>query len=139
MMKNYVITISERFPKTHKRAGELTYFATKIKNGEKIHTIRTNYELWEKRITDINNGLALLSVRVWEGKPYRSKQKELFRYIAEKGIGIQKIVILCMNDIDAITELAKNDGLSIEDFTDWFKNYDISQPMAIIHFTSKRY
>ena len=101
MMKTYVLMVSERFPQTHKRKGELTYFPTKIKNGEKIHTIRANYDLWEKRINDIKNGLARLSVRVWE-------------------------------------EIAKNDGLSLEDFCDWFKVRS-NKPMAIIHFTAMRY
>ena len=36
-------------------------------------------------------------------------------------------------------ELAKNDGLSLEDFTAWFKGYDLSETMAIIHFTPFRY
>jgi len=40
--------------------------------------------------------------------------------------------------IDAI-ELAKNDGLSYADFKDWFKGYDLSNPMVIIHFTKFRY
>ena len=41
MMKTYVLMVSERFPQTHKRKGELTYFPTKIKNGEKIY----NYDI----------------------------------------------------------------------------------------------
>ena len=28
----------------------------------------------------INAGEAVLSIRVWEGKPYNSKQREIFRY-----------------------------------------------------------
>lgn len=35
--------------------------------------------------------------------------------------------------------LAKNDGLSLEDWIEWFKSYDLSEPMAVIHFTSFRY
>ena len=89
-MKTYVITISERFPKTHKRAGELTMFPTSINNGTKIHTIRSNYDFWEKRIKEIQKGNAYLSIRVWEGKPYNSKQKELFRITKEAGIGNRK-------------------------------------------------
>ena len=38
-----------------------------------------------------------------------------------------------------LIDLAKNDGLSLDDFKAWFKSYDLSQPMAIIHFTSFRY
>jgi len=32
-----------------------------------------------------------------------------------------------------------NDGLSFDDWLDWFKDYDLTKPMAIIHFTPMRY
>jgi hypothetical protein len=35
--------------------------------------------------------------------------------------------------------LSKNDGLSLKDFKDWFKGYDLSKPMTVIHFTKFRY
>lgn len=35
--------------------------------------------------------------------------------------------------------LANNDGLSKEDWQEWFRGYDLSKPMAIIHFTKFRY
>lgn len=144
-MKTYVLTVSITFPKTHKRAGENTYFMEKIKNGEKIHTIRANYELWEKRINNIKNGLARLSVRVWEDKPYHSKQKQIAEFIAERGISIQKLedptnfVFASINGKTINWEdVAKNDGLSFGDFCDWFKVRQYS-PMAIIQFTDFRY
>ena len=37
------------------------------------------------------------------------------------------------------SELAKNDGLSLPDFEEWFEPYDLSKPLAIIHFTNYRY
>lgn len=144
-MKTYVLIVSERFPQTHNRKGELTYLPTKIKNGEKIHTIRGNYELWEKRITDVKNGLARLSVRVWEGKPYKSKQIEIFEFNSETGIDIQKLedptnfVYANVNGkYINWSEIAKNDGLSFNDFCNWFKVRS-NKPMAIIHFTNKIY
>lgn len=145
MMKTYVLMVSERFPQTHKRKGELTYFPTKIKNGEKIHTIRANYDLWEKRINDIKNGLARLSVRVWTGKPYKSKQQQLFEFTAVSGIDIQKLEDPT-NFVYAVIDgkkcnwedVAKNDGLSFDDFCEWFKVRKNS-PMAVIHFTEWRY
>jgi len=36
-------------------------------------------------------------------------------------------------------KLAANDGLLTEDWYRWFKKYDLSKPMAVIHFTSFRY
>lgn len=35
--------------------------------------------------------------------------------------------------------LAKNDGLTVEDFRAWFKGYDLSRPLEIVHFTKFRY
>ena len=72
--KTYVLMISENFPKYHQKAGEPTFFARKIEEGKKIHTIRQNYELWNKRAEKINKGEAILSIRKWSGKAYRSKQ-----------------------------------------------------------------
>ena len=94
-MKTFVLTVSRVFPKTHKRAGKQTWFVEKINQagmpvsdetimGKKIHTIRANYELWEKRAMQIN------------------------------------------------------DGLSFDDFCEWFKVRQNS-PMAVIHFTEWRY
>lgn len=66
-MKTYVITVSEKFPKTHLKAGQETGFIDKIINKHKIHTIRSNYALWHKRFEEIDKCKACLSVRVWEG------------------------------------------------------------------------
>ena len=35
--------------------------------------------------------------------------------------------------------LSANDGLSLKDFKSWFKGYDLSEAMAIIHITKFRY
>ena len=86
--KTYVLTISQVFPQSHNRKGEPTNFIVSIAKFEKIHTIRANYELWEKRIAEINKGNAVLSVRVWTGKPYRSKQREMFAF---ESVGIEKL------------------------------------------------
>lgn len=143
MKKTYVLTISQYFPKTHKRLEEETGFIRSIANHVKIHTIRANYELWKKRADKINAGEARLSVREWTGKPYQSKQREVF--VFEK-IGVEKLQLDilgwfiddCDNDVDT-SILAKNDGLSTEDFKEWFKKYDMKKPLAIIHFSDFRY
>lgn len=148
-MITYVLTVSEFFPKTHKKAGLPTGFIDRISTKTKLHTIRGNYDLWAKRFEKINKGEAVLSVRYWSGKPYNSKQIESFVFDKEDGIGIQKLNIdLAKNsDVHAFVEkfyidldtLAQNDGLVYEDFEEWFKKYDFSKPMAIIHFTKFRY
>jgi hypothetical protein len=144
-MKTFVLIVSTAFPKTHKRSGELTGFVEKIRSREKRHTIRANYDLWKKRIDEVNSGAAMLSVRVWTGKPYNSKQKEVFQFIAEHGIGIQKLEhpdYFIYAPIDGKKcnwyDVAKNDGLLFDDFCDWFK-VKSKKPMAIIHFTEYRY
>lgn len=162
-MKTYVLTVSLTFPKTHKKAGEQTFFKEKLINGLaqlqgkdcKIHTIRSNYDLWSKRIAKIQSGKAILSIRYWSGKPYNSKQVEICQLDKDSGIGVQE---LTKNDIlpdgwyayttirdeefyseIKTNELSINDGLSPEDFKEWFRKYDLSKSMAIIHFTSFRY
>lgn len=164
-MKTYVLTVSRCFPKTHKRAGEETNFENKILmglqgyNNSKIYTIRQNYELWKKRIEEIQKGNAILSIRYWSGKPYNSKQVEICQLDKDSGIGIQTVyfdtVRLCERKETPLTavvcgpfkhkfnphlsDLAKNDGLSVEDFQDWFKKPSLLGDFAIIHFTSFRY
>ena len=164
-MKTYVITLSRHFLANHKRAGEETHFKEKFILGQgltdydtpsmaKIHTIRANYPLWEKRIKEVQEGRAVLSIRPWTGKPYRSKQVEIAMLTAENGVGVQKARIMpeanfliaidenydkYLCTADEIEKIAQNDGLSIEDWKEWFRGYDLSKPLAIIHFTKFRY
>lgn len=148
-MKTYVITLSRQFLAKHSKAGEPTNFREKLYAKEKLHTIRANYPLWKKRIKEVQEGKAVLSVRQWSGKPYCSKQIEIARLTAKDGVGIQK---LCFpNRLTAWVDypekrlsvdfkyLAENDGLSLADWCDWFRHYDLSKPLAIIHFTKFRY
>lgn len=158
-VKTYVLTVSIYFPKTHKRAGEPTYFKEQIltalmeyKNGhglkEKKHTIRMNYLLWAKRIKEVQEGKAILSIRHWSGKPYNSKQVEICQLDKNSAIGIQSLQMTDLGwfvdeyDSDYTTlDFAKNDGLEPMDFSEWFRgkiSIDM-EPMAIIHFTKMRY
>ena len=153
-MKTYVITLSKYFPATHKQHGKPTYFRDKfyfppyMGMSKKYHTIRANYDLWAKRFKKIAAGESCLSVREWTGAPYRSKQIEIARLTREDGIGIQRLEIANFYGSDrfivdgydvALSSLAINDGLSIDDWLEWFKDYDRTKPLAIIHFTKKRY
>lgn len=118
----------------------------------KIHTIRANYRLWAKRIADVQRGEAVLSVRQWSGRPYMSKQTTIAILTADDGVGIQQLrfhpdadgcILWQRFDIDGhynnIINVANNDGLKYLDWRLWFKDYDLSKPLAIIHFTSFRY
>lgn len=145
-MKTYVIILSEKFPTTHPRKGQETEFGRSFLNGKKIHTIRGNFSLWEKRIAQIQKGEAVLSVRQWTGKPYQSKQVEIARLTAEDGVGIQELKLTDLSRPTTINGkrielplLAQNDGLSFNDWFNWFIGYDLSKPLAIIHFTKFRY
>ena len=163
-MKTYVLLISRYFPATHPRKGEFTDFCDKILVGcivgqsnstkgslRKIHTIRANYDLWKRRIDEVNAGEAVLSLRYWTGKPYNSKQQEFARLGKDSGIGVQNLgwtldhsfndrpMIFPSCELISIEDLANNDGLSFDDFEAWFKGYDLSKPMAIIQFTDFRY
>ena len=153
--KIYVLMFSKVFPVSHPNAGEMTNFRTYLLAAmeptkrvcvefHKLHTIRANYEFWEKRMEEVQRGEAILSIRQWEGKPYRSKQAEIFQLGAEDGIGIQQLsfednCFKVNGRFVDIIRLAHNDGLSFQNWAYWFKNYDLSKPLAIIHFTPFRY
>ena len=154
--------LSQVFPANHPKAGIHTGFQHKLQaalNGwsdhafYKVHTIRANYPLWAKRFEQIERGEACLSIRQWSGKPYSSRQVEIARLTKEDGIGLQKFEVSAnyagINNwqhfkIDdrrcmSINDIPNKDGLTREDWIDWFKNYDLSKPMAIIQFTKFRY
>ena len=148
-MKTHVLILSQTFPKGHADEGKPTRFGASVTQQVKIHTIRDNYEEWSKKISEVLTGEAILSVRVWEGKPYRSKQMEILRLDKDSGVGIQKLHSF---DEDTayfvgskgnvlpvpLQELANNDGLSMNEWTGWFAN-NTKLPLAIIHFTDFRY
>lgn len=151
----YVLFIAEKFPLQHKRKGDQTNFYELILRKHKLHTVRANYEWWEKRFIKIYAGKAYLSLRMWSGKPYRSKQIELLRLDRSHGVGLQKLGFIEMmmtckpvvaqgdriykSDISNVETIATNDGLLFDDFQNWFKDYDLSKDMAILHFTEFRY
>ena len=176
--RTYYLTLSQTFPATHPRKGEPTGFVDKIQEAlnyvkyhgiegmqptkrAKLHTLRGNYNRWYKIFEQIYAGEACLSLRVWSGKPYRSKMIEIARLTKDDGIGLQRLQFLpgpegTMSDFrlsidwrlrnhDEALELAhaiaKNDGLSFADWKDWMfgNGQDFRTPLAIIHFTNFRY
>lgn len=151
-MKTYILTVSKAFLKGHPRAGQLTHFKQNIISGDKIHTIRGNYDYWADIIDKVRSGDAILSIREWIGKPYNSQQEEFLRLDKYSGIGYQDIFMThsgwCweasiedryVNHLDVLCE---NDGLSMGDFENWFfpdyQKNDVSKGI-IIHFTKFRY
>lgn len=140
-MKRYVIMIARRYPAYHSRKGQYTKFYGAILDGIKIHTIRKNFPLWEKRIAEVQAGKAILELRQWNGRPYRSKQDLLMPLSAADGVGIQRYSFPPKkHSILATPEMiAKNDGLSFNDFQQWFQEVTKEDEFAIIHFTPFRY
>ncbi len=146
-MKIISLKVSKMFPCTHPRKGELTNFREKIFSGEKIHTVRSNYEAWKKRVDQVNSGSHFCRVEQWSGVPYKSKLDPSFWRFPERGpMGIQKLdfvngfmTVYVDGKHQSVSCIAGNGGLSTGDFIDWFKPYDLTEPMAIIHFTDCRY
>lgn len=161
-IKTYNIMLSTVFPVTHPKAGQETGFKPKVLAAlndtpcylKKLHTIRANYELWKKRFDEVDGGYAVINLRQWLGRPYRSKTVLIKKLTSEDGIGIQKLniveeryksrsIIMCFVDDSLknclLPTLAANDGLSVSDWLAWFKGYDKTKPLAIIHFTDFRY
>ncbi len=166
-VKTYVITLSKKFMSDHPRSGQPTDFEASVKGKRKIHTLRNNFPFWEKRIKEIQDGTARLSIRQWTGKPYRSKQIEIMELTAKDGVGIQRATItrsewkedklrhfsywveIGENEIP-IETIAQNDGFAFcPDFMAWFDpSMEKQKPnnegwktleLAIIHFTKFRY
>ena len=138
-----VITFSRYFPSYHPRKGEETFFVEKFWEGigesyfdqykearlgnfePKYHTIRAGnrWKVGDK-----------FSPRVWSGKPRRSKQiiiapdieiKKIWDFeMDECGIfSIDSKYLLydfLSSEMDPEIKLAKNDGLSQDDFFHWF-------------------
>lgn len=151
--KVYVLTLSERFPFYHPKAGEATGFKDKLLK-EKHHTVRGNAEFWEGRARKINDHLAVLSIRVWVGKPYAkgSTQREL---ACLDHLNCQRVTLGTLDgkpfahvetgtrkgkDIP-VGRIARNDGLSRNDFIDWFRLMTIPKDFhgVILHLTDTRY
>lgn len=148
--KKVILTLCKIFPVTHSKAGEPTGFEGKLKSGDKIHTIRYNAkEVWDERYKGISSGKKYLSVREWTGRPYNSEQRELSRF---DKIGLQHITMTYNSEdsfpqvwVDgkqvSIQEVAKHDGLTVEEFVEWFfgNNKENTFEGVVIHFTDFRY
>lgn len=117
----------------------------------KIHTCRGNYLRWVNIMQEVQAGKAVIDLYYWDGQPYGKGVNQVVFATLDKnsGCGVQE---LSFDDylinwgcgiVDGIAidieSIASNDGLSLEDFKAWFKNVDLNEPMAIIHFTSFRY
>lgn len=146
--KKAVLMLSTEYQRGHSRAGESTMFVDKLVNGEKLHTIRGNYAGWAKKAEQINAGEMELSIRIWSGKPYRSPMYEVAKLTEVKvqslyaTYGVDDAVPVCwVNGKKVEAEvLAKNDGLTLEDWVQWmFNGTNTIENAAIIQLTGFEY
>ena len=154
-----VLTFSRVFPSYHPRKGEPTYFVEKItrslheqglKPWDILNKIFSNemYYICEAKHHTIRVGHRWkvgdkFSPRVWSGKPRQSKQ-----IIIAPDIEVKKVwdfeskggwIYLKSKDgnwagvgQNKFTEIAKNDGLSYDDFKKWIKYPKDTGNMQII-------
>lgn len=157
-----VITVSQKFPSSHPKAGQLTHFVEKIWCSlggvqDEYRGPWENYQdfkksiLWSSRMYGDKHHTVRLgrrwktgdmaSIRVWgndinpksnRSGPYHSKQIII---APDVEVTVTNIVIECtgnyfqpmkptiiqnMFKLISSGELAQNDGLSLDDFKDWF-------------------
>lgn len=151
--KNVVLMLSHHYPKTAIHAGKPTHFKEKLLDGRKIHTCRTNFIKWYYNIDKVNDKGYVMSVREWNGKPYGKgvKQTVIKEY---RKVGYQSLTMKYNHETDElecfidgkryteIATLAKNDGMTLEEFKNWFFGKDMKHNVyngIIIHFTEFRY
>jgi hypothetical protein len=142
-MKTHVLRISKTFPSYHPKRGQPTHFRGKIELEDKIHTVRENYEFWKKRLDEVNAGKAILSVRQWIDKPYKQPGDEtMFEMdkVKYETFELSELGMIRVGGrmlyIEEHSMMASNDGLTQQDFYDWFKLGRKVIPLGIvIHFT----
>lgn len=144
-----VITFSRTFPSYHAKKGQLTYFVEQIYNSlyeasgdwsdaidpdgkNTSYVIPLNHSIADKKHHTVRKGKRWkvgdkFSPRVWSGKPYQSKQ-----IIIAPDIEIKKIWFFDIRyegyfingkwslTLAELKEVAKNDGLEVDDFELWF-------------------
>lgn len=135
-----VRTLSRNFLKGHPRAGEPTYFVEKFYNSLFHKNNLMDYpfglivdeSIRETKGHTIRMGRHFkpedeLTLAVWSDKPYRSKQIKLWAGPI-RAIDIDIIIESHYDELFLslrpghikLEELAKNDGLSLKDFRQWF-------------------
>jgi len=153
-----VMIVSRNFPKHHKRAGESTMFVEKIweslgypkritMNGleqEFYNWNKVKHQYMMKHHT-IMSGFSRkvgekISLRIWSGKPYRSKQITIYDDIEIKKIYNIEIMttedgvfFVINNVIRNINTISNNDGLNYKDLLSWF----VDDPKYNLYFSGQ--
>lgn len=146
--KTAVLLLSIDFMVGHSRAGQPTGFRDKLENSEKLHTMRGNYNYWAEKAEKINVGEMELSIRQWTGEPFNSNQciiatrehlniqrYEGYWYKEQREKGELPTFIIDGKLHEDVAQLAANDGLSLEDWLEWFFKKTETVEGVILHFT----
>lgn len=143
---------SRLFPTTCTRRGEQTHFIEKVMLGEKIHTIRRQYDRWKIIADKTQERRFNIALCQWAATPRRSKVHQVG--LLDSQIGVQRIKMkyfAASDDIVAIVDgkevspviIAENEGLEWNDFKEWFfgknRTENAEYNGCIIHFTDTRY
>lgn len=153
------IMCSRTFPKEHPKSGQPTGFVEKVWNSfrREDFSLPESFNQWVKNFPFLGNEYLnavhkasvtdckhttiragsrfkpgdMISLRVWSGAPYRSKQIEFAQVEVKKTWGVEiyikdeELAITIINEpyfhIADNAIVANNDGLHLDDFTDWFK------------------
>lgn len=144
--KCYVLMLQSHFPSKHQRKGSRTLFEQLVQRGVKIHTFRDNFQELLRQSEVINSGAGYMSLRVWEGKPYHSPQREVKRLYR---IGVQKAeadiihdefdLYIDDNNSTAPWAIASSGGLCYADLREWLCPNGKPWSGCIVHFTNHRY
>lgn len=133
------LMFSRYFPKTHPRAGEPTHFVEKIWSIPQIQPMNENLicphnaEYYFPKFHTIRAGERwkagdYFTPRIWSKTPYRSPTIQFAEHIrVEKTWSIEKYKssFLFKDELipwKILQYMAKNDGLSFEDFLSWFED-----------------
>lgn len=139
------IMISRNFLQGHPMAGEETFFVEKIwealwiigvkaprlLEGLEIHKNNCIQRCYIPKLHTIRKGHRFkvgdkVILKVWSGKPYRSKkiaispEIEIKKIYSFEIIGSDYILNDEILDLASLRVLAQNDGLSSDDFENWF-------------------
>jgi len=136
----HILYISKYFSGTKRK----TNFRDSILNKEKIHYI-TAKEEWVYKIEDTIDKNTIIQIREWQGVPCKSSS--LFvKNITESGFEIltynnNAIYIDGVKTDLSFFDIAKNDGLTINELFRWFGGEikNDMRPLYIVHFTEFRY
>lgn len=144
--KPVILDLERYFPDWHGRVGQATHFGSKIfsVSNPKIHALRTDSQRW-LGLLDCDKKRVGTPLRIVY-YTLREMQTSLILITQVKKMGLQRVVIpdpadefmLVDGNRVAVADFARNEGLSPEDFRDWYRRYAADQAI-VIHFTDFRY